>query len=53
MAVLTFALLKMGLTLSVSENEAVAFCEQVASGQVKSADQVITWVADRLQSIEA
>jgi death-on-curing protein len=47
----TTVLLKMGLTLNVTDAEAEAFCLEIASGNIESADAV-RWVADHLKAIE-
>jgi hypothetical protein len=44
-------LLKQGLTVKVTDDDAERFCLSVASGQIKSADEVIIWLADRLAPI--
>lgn len=45
-----YALLKMGLTLDVSDKEAEEFCLRIASGDVESSDSV-RWVADHVRAI--
>ena len=48
---MTWVLLKLGLTLEVSDDEAEQFCLSLASGKLKSADDVVNWIADRLIAI--
>jgi death on curing protein len=48
---MTWVLLKLGLSLEVSDDEAEQFCLSLASGQVKSADDAVNWIADRLIAI--
>jgi death-on-curing protein len=47
----SYALLGMGLTLDVTDEEAIAFCVDLASGKVESSDIVVHWVADHLKAI--
>lgn len=44
-------LLEMGLTLDTSTMEAEQFCTGIASGEIRRAEVVVGWIADRLKSI--
>jgi death on curing protein len=44
-------LLRLGLTLDVTEDDAYDFCIAIAGGQVKRGEDVVFWVADRLVEI--
>jgi death-on-curing protein len=46
-----WVLLKRGLTVQVSDDDAEQFCLSVAKGEVKSADEVVIWIADRLSPV--
>jgi death on curing protein len=46
-----FVLLRIGLTIEATEDEVVAFCLQIADGEVRSASEVVTWIGDRLAPI--
>ena len=46
-----WVLLKRGLTVQVSDDEAEQFCLSIAKGEVKSADEVVTWIAERLAPV--
>jgi death-on-curing protein len=50
-ACMTFVLLSFGLTIEATEDEAVRFCLDVASGKIKSGSAVTTWVSQRLVPI--
>ena len=41
-------LLKIGLTVEVSDDEAEQFCLSLASGKITDAVEVVNWIADRL-----
>ena len=49
---LVFVLLKMGLTLTVSDQDAEAFCLDIANGKIESSEYVVRWVADHLSDLE-
>ena len=46
-----WVLLKQGLTIQVSDDEAEKFCLSIANGEIKSAEEVIVWIADRLAQV--
>jgi len=48
----TYALLSLGLTLEATTDEATGFVESIAKGEVQSAEEVLTWIADRLIPIQ-
>jgi len=47
-----YVLLKLGLTIQATTEEAASFIESIAKGEIQSAEQVIFWIADRLMSID-
>jgi prophage maintenance system killer protein len=46
-----YVLLGMDLTLEVSDDEAEKMCLQVASGQVRHAEELVIWIAEKLKAI--
>jgi prophage maintenance system killer protein len=44
-------LLQQGLTVEVSDDDAEQFCLAIAKGDIGAAEQVVTWIAERLVSI--
>ena len=44
-----YVLLGMGLTLDVSDDDAEQMCLRVAKGEVKHAEELVVWIADRLR----
>jgi death on curing protein len=44
-------LLRLGLTLDVTEDDAYDFCISIAGGQLKGGEDVVFWVVDRLIEI--
>ena len=45
-------LLRLDLTLDISEDEAEAYCLSILSGEVAEATDVSVWMADRVAAIE-
>lgn len=46
-----FVLLRFGLTVQATEDEAIAFCTSIADGTVRTRDAVIDWITSRLIAI--
>lgn len=46
-----WVLLKLGLTVQASDDDAERFCVALASGDIKVAEDVVVWLAERLASI--
>jgi death on curing protein len=47
-----FVLVRLGLTLDVSDQEAEDYCLAIASGNIRTAADVANWIAERLKSID-
>lgn len=46
-----FVLLRLGLTLQVTEDEAYGFCMEIGSGNINKGEEVVMWIADRLAEV--
>jgi len=50
-ACMTFVLLNFGLTVTATDDEAEAFCIQIAKGEIKETGEVMVWLYPRLVSL--
>jgi len=50
-ACMAFVLLNFGLTIEATEDEVVAFCTDIAAGQIKSGVAATEWIYPRLKSV--
>jgi death-on-curing protein len=48
-----WVLFRLGLTVDARDEEVIAYCLQIASGEIKSGEDVANWIADRLAEVEA
>ena len=44
---------RMGLTLDVSDDEAIAYVVAIAEGKVESGEDVVNWLADRIIELDS
>ena len=44
---------RMGLTLDVSDDEAIAYVVAIAEGKVASGEDVVNWLADRIIELDS
>lgn len=47
-----FVLIRLGLTLDVTEKAAEDYCLAIASGNIRSAAEVVDWIAEHLKEID-
>ena len=47
-----YVLLKLGLIVQASDDEAEAFCLAVAAGAIKSANDTVNWLAEHLAAVD-
>lgn len=47
-----WVLLRLGLTLQVTDTDAEAFCLGVANGDINNGAEVVNWIAERLVAIQ-
>jgi prophage maintenance system killer protein len=46
-----YVLSTMGLTVDVTDPEAIDFCYEIAKNNIKSGEEVVNWIADRLSEL--